>query len=58
MVPAIETLQNYARALEIPMYQLFYDGDEPPKPPRIAKLKATAARGEAPEKTLAHSRNF
>src|SRR5258708_31381028 len=30
-VPAIETLEKMARALEIPMYQLFYDGDEPPK---------------------------
>jgi transcriptional regulator with XRE-family HTH domain len=28
-VPAIETLEKLARAMEIPMYQLFYDGDEP-----------------------------
>jgi len=37
-VPAIETLEKIARALEVPMYQLFYDGEEPPKlsnlPPR------------------------
>jgi|SRR5271156_6481225 len=33
-VPAIETLEKMARALEIPMYQLFYDGENPP-PPRI-----------------------
>ncbi len=25
-VPAIETLEKLARALEVPMYQLFYDG--------------------------------
>jgi len=31
-IPAIETLEKMARALEIPLYQLFYDGDEPPKP--------------------------
>ncbi len=31
-VPAIETLEKMARALEIPMYQLFYDGDKPPEP--------------------------
>lgn len=31
-VPAIETLEKLARALEVPMYQLFYDGEEPPKP--------------------------
>jgi len=30
-VPAMGTLEKMARALEIPMYQLFYDGDEPPK---------------------------
>ena len=38
-VPAIETLEKMARALEIPMYQLFYDGDEPPKLPNLAKGK-------------------
>ncbi len=30
-VPNIETLEKMARALEVPMYQLFYDGEEPPK---------------------------
>ena len=29
-VPAIETLETFARALEVPMYQLFYDSDMPP----------------------------
>jgi transcriptional regulator with XRE-family HTH domain len=29
-VPAVETLEKFARALEIPMYQLFYDSDIPP----------------------------
>jgi transcriptional regulator with XRE-family HTH domain len=38
-VPAIETLEKMARALEIPMYQLFYDGDEPPKLPNLPKHK-------------------
>jgi len=38
-IPAIETLEKMARALEIPMYQLFYDGDEPPKLPRLPKRK-------------------
>jgi transcriptional regulator with XRE-family HTH domain len=31
-VPAVETLEKFARALEVPMYQLFYDGENPPKP--------------------------
>jgi len=38
-VPAIETLEKMARALEIPMYQLFYDGEEPPKLPNLLKRK-------------------
>ena len=38
-VPAIETLEKMARALEIPMYQLFYDGDEPPKLANLPKRK-------------------
>jgi transcriptional regulator with XRE-family HTH domain len=28
-VPAIETLEKMARAMEIPLYQLFYDGERP-----------------------------
>jgi transcriptional regulator with XRE-family HTH domain len=39
-VPAIETLEKMARALEIPMYHLFYDGDEPPKLPTLLKRKS------------------
>jgi transcriptional regulator with XRE-family HTH domain len=30
-VPAVETLEKFARALEVPLYQLLYEGDEPPK---------------------------
>src|ERR1700682_5120873 len=30
-VPAIETLEKLARALEMPLYQLMFDGDKPPK---------------------------
>jgi transcriptional regulator with XRE-family HTH domain len=30
-VPAVETLEKYARALEIPVYRLFYEGKERPK---------------------------
>jgi transcriptional regulator with XRE-family HTH domain len=38
-VPAVETLEKFARALEVPMYQLFYDGEEPPKLPHLPKRK-------------------
>jgi len=30
-VPSIETLEKMARALEVPLYQLFYDGEAPPE---------------------------
>jgi len=40
-VPAIETLEKFARALEVPMYQLFYDGEEPPKLPNLPKRKTS-----------------
>ena len=36
-IPAIETLEKLARALEVPLYQLFYEGEEPPKLPSLLK---------------------
>lgn len=38
-VPTVETLEKMARALEVPMYKLFYDGDAPPKLDNLAKRK-------------------
>ena len=40
-VPAIETLEKMARAFEVPMYELFYDGEEPPKLPNLPKHKSS-----------------
>jgi|SRR5690348_4847559 len=48
-VPAIETLEKMARALQIPMYQLLHDGEKPPEVPRLLKKNATedwASRGK------------
>lgn len=28
--PSMENLEKFARALEVPMYQIFYEGEEPP----------------------------
>jgi transcriptional regulator with XRE-family HTH domain len=39
-VPAVDTLEKFARALEAPMYQLFYDAEEPPKLPNPPKRKS------------------
>jgi hypothetical protein len=38
-VPAIDTLEKFARALEIPMYQLLYEGEGVPKIPQPVKRK-------------------
>jgi transcriptional regulator with XRE-family HTH domain len=41
-VPAVETLEKLARAFEVPVYQLFYEGEEPPKLPDLLKRKSSA----------------
>ncbi len=38
-VPAIETLEKMARALEVPLYELFYDGEEPRELPNLPKRR-------------------
>jgi len=40
-VPAIETLEKMARALEVPLYKLFYDGDQPAKAPAVFNRKSS-----------------
>jgi transcriptional regulator with XRE-family HTH domain len=39
-VPSVETLEKMARALEVPLYQFFYDGEEPPPLPNLPKRKS------------------
>ena len=41
-VPAVETLEKFARALEVPLYQLFYDGEKPPPQLPIFPRRKTA----------------
>jgi transcriptional regulator with XRE-family HTH domain len=38
-VPAIETLERLARAMDVPLYQIFCDGEEPPELPNLPKRK-------------------
>jgi transcriptional regulator with XRE-family HTH domain len=38
-VPAIETLEKLAHAMEVPLYQLFYDGENPPVAAHLPKKK-------------------
>ena len=39
ITPSVGTLEKWARALEVPLYQLFYEGKEPPKLPHLPKRK-------------------
>ena len=58
-VPAIETLEKLARAMEIPMYQLFYDGEKPPELPNLPKRKSSeTSPGVARAKMHAISASF
>jgi transcriptional regulator with XRE-family HTH domain len=40
-VSAIETLEKMARALEVPLYQHFYDGEEPPQVPDLLRRRSS-----------------
>ena len=41
-VPSVETLEKFARALEVPLYQLFYEGEERPKLPDLLTRKSSS----------------
>ncbi len=40
-VPTIETLEKLTRAMKIPLYQIFYDDEEPPKLSSLPKGKTS-----------------
>src|SRR5271154_3811448 len=40
-VPAVATLEKMARALEVPLYKLFYDGKKPAQAPDVFKRKSS-----------------
>jgi transcriptional regulator with XRE-family HTH domain len=44
-VPAIETLEKLARAMDVPLYQLFYDGEKPPELPALPKRENGVSDG-------------
>ena len=45
-VPALATLEKIARAMEVPLYQLFYEGEQPPtlKPKPVGKGWGSSGR--------------
>ena len=34
-VPSVETLERFAAVLDVPLYQLFYEGENPPPTPHL-----------------------
>jgi transcriptional regulator with XRE-family HTH domain len=36
-VPSLETLERFAGALDVPLYQLFYNSEEPPQDPAVSE---------------------
>jgi transcriptional regulator with XRE-family HTH domain len=51
-VPSIETLEKMSRALEVPLYQLFYEGDNPPALPKYKSVKTPSRGGSGKEARL------
>ena len=49
-VPALETLERFATALGMPLYQLFYPGDEPPPTPQLSPRKSLEELAEEESK--------
>jgi len=52
-VPSLETLERLAVAFEVPLYQLFYEGNEPPELPNLSKRESLKelVTGESPKET-------
>jgi len=38
-VPTVDTLEKWARALDMPLYKVMYEGDDPPKPRKLFQEK-------------------
>lgn len=46
-VPSLETVERFAAALDVPVYELFYDGDVGPLTPRLSSpIKPDESGGE------------
>jgi transcriptional regulator with XRE-family HTH domain len=50
-IPSVETLEKMSRALEIPLYQLFYEGEDVPTLPKPTR-RAPAWGGSGKEARL------
>jgi transcriptional regulator with XRE-family HTH domain len=63
-IPSIATLEKFAGALGVPLYQLFYEGDEPPaalhlpSPPSLEDLAGAEGRTGADARFLIKIKNL
>ncbi|HTV53656.1 MAG TPA: helix-turn-helix transcriptional regulator [Terriglobia bacterium] len=39
-IPSLDTLERFAAALDVPLYRLFFSGDEPPALPNLSHRKS------------------
>ena len=47
-VPSLETLERFAAALDVPLYKLFYEGDEAPTLPNLTPRKTLEELADEP----------
>lgn len=47
-VPSLETLERFASALGVPLYQLFYKGEEAPPTPNLVPRKSLEELAQEP----------
>ncbi|MGH9406444.1 MAG: helix-turn-helix domain-containing protein [Terriglobia bacterium] len=55
-VPSLETLERFAAALDVPLYRLFYSGDNPPATANLTERKTLEELSEAEGSTGAEAR--
>jgi len=55
-VPSIETLERFAAALDVPLYQLFYEGEDPPATPHLTYRPTLAELADQPGTEEAEAR--
>src|SRR5215467_7767163 len=51
-VPAVETLEKMAHALEVPLYRLFFEGEEPPKVLKLPKPERGSTWGSSGQEAV------
>ena len=55
-VPSLETLERFATALEVPVYKLFFEGDDPPQTPNLTPRRTLEEMAQEEGKVGAEAR--